>query len=111
MRRAGPDDAADAAPGRRVARRRVRRGALGPAEHAPRRADSRAAAGAAAILKTIGATVNQIAAVLQTTFGQAVEAVGSLLASIGFTSDVIASIGGAFTSFGNDVVDFFKGLF
>ena len=70
-----------------------------------------AAAGAAAILKTIGATVNQIAAVLQTTFGQAVEAVGSLLASIGFTSDVIASIGGAFTSFGNDVVDFFKGLF
>ncbi|HMT91329.1 MAG TPA: hypothetical protein PKC73_17010, partial [Dermatophilaceae bacterium] len=70
-----------------------------------------AAAGAAAILKTIGASVQEIASILQTTFGQAVEAIGSLLASIGFTSDVIASIGGAFTSFGNDVVDFFKGLF
>ncbi len=40
-----------------------------------------------------------------------IEAIGNLLSSLGFSSATIAAIGDAFTSFGNDVADFFTGLF
>ena len=70
-----------------------------------------AADGAARVLRAIGATAAEINTVLSTTFNQTVAAIGSLLSSLGFTNATIAAIGGAFTSFGNDVVDFFEGLF
>ncbi|MCU1391431.1 MAG: sle [Ilumatobacteraceae bacterium] len=70
-----------------------------------------AAAAAAQVLQAIGAVASEIATVLSTTFGQAADAIGGLLSSIGFNSDTIAAIGGAFSDFGNDVADFFSGLF
>ena len=70
-----------------------------------------AADGAARVLLAIGATAAEINTVLSNTFNQTVAAIGSLLSSLGFTNATIAAIGGAFTSFGNDVVDFFEGLF
>jgi len=45
------------------------------------------------------------------TESRAPDAIGNLLSSIGFSSDVISDIGGAFEDFGDDVADFFGGLF
>ena len=70
-----------------------------------------AADGAAAILQAIGATAAEINTVLSNTFHETVEAIGNLLSSLGFSSATIAAIGDAFTSFGNDVADFFTDLF
>jgi hypothetical protein len=40
-----------------------------------------------------------------------VDATGGLLSSIGFSDSVISDIGRAFSDFGDDVADFFGGLF
>ena len=72
---------------------------------------NQAAAGAAAILQSIGATANEIAGVLENTFNQAVDAIGGLLTGLGFSSSVISDIGGAFEDFGSDVEDFFGSIF
>ena len=58
-----------------------------------------------------GATAAEINTVLSNTFHETVEAIGNLLSSLGFSSATIAAIGDAFTSFGNDVADFFTDLF
>jgi len=70
-----------------------------------------AAETAAQILKDLGATASEIAGVLEDTFNQSVEAIGGFLSSIGFNDDTISAIGGEFESWGEDIADFFGGLF
>jgi hypothetical protein len=70
-----------------------------------------AAAGAAQLLKDIGATAADIAGALGSAFGQGVDAIAGFLSGIGFNNDTISAIGGAFEDFGDDFVDFFDDLF
>jgi RHS repeat-associated protein len=57
----------------------------------------------ASVLQAIGDTAAQIASALTNIFNDAASAIGTLLGDLGFSSSVISAIGGAFTSFGNDL--------
>ncbi len=70
------------------------------------------AAEAAALLQDIGATATQLVAILGETFSVVGDAaLNGILLGAGYAVDAINAVGGALEDFGNDVADFFSGLF
>ena len=73
---------------------------------------NQSAAEAAALLQDIGATADQVVAILEEEFGALGDAVlNGILLGAGYLASEFTAIGGALEDFGNDVADFFSGLF
>ena len=70
------------------------------------------AAETAALLQDIGATADQVVAILGVEFAALGDAaLNGILLGAGYLASEFTAIGGALADFGNDVADFFGGLF
>ena len=66
----------------------------------------------ASLLASIGATASEVVAILGAEFGVlGTDVLNGILLGAGYVTDAINAVGGAFEDFGNDVADFFSGLF
>lgn len=72
---------------------------------------SEGAQAVAGVLESIGDTASQVEGVLENVFDEATSEVESILGDVGFSTADIDAIGGAFTSFGDDIASGFKKAF